>query len=175
MTEIEKKKFFSGFRHVAYGTVFLLLYVLQNTPSLFSVCGIKPILLIPAAVVFAMYEGEFVGGVFGALAGMLCDLGGFFLFGFDAILTLIFAVASGLLIIYLLRRNLRNAFLLVFVSMLIRCCLTYFFMYHIWQYEDAASIFLDRTIWVILYSTILTPVYFGLWKRVCGFFHRRME
>ena len=155
--------------------LFLTLYVLQNTPSLFSVYGVKPILVIPAAVVFAMYEGEFVGGVFGALAGMLCDLGGSFLFGFDAILTLIFSAVSGLLTIYLLRRNLRNAFMMVFVSMLIRCCLTYFFMYHIWQYEDVVSIFWDSTLWVILYSTLLTPVYFWMWKKLCGFFRRRME
>ena len=160
MTAIERKKFFSFFRYVVYAILFLTLYVLQNTPSLFSVYGVKPILLIPAAVVFAMYEGEFVGGVFGALAGMLCDLGGFFLFGFDAIL---------------LRRNLRNAFMMVFVSMLIRCCLTYFFMYHIWQYEDVASIFWDSTLWVILYSTLLTPVYFWMWRKLCGFFHKRME
>lgn len=175
MTAIERKKFFSFFRYVVYAALFLTLYVLQNTPSLFSVYGVKPILLIPAAVVFAMYEGEFVGGVFGALAGMLCDLGGSFLFGFDAILTLIFSAVSGLLTIYLLRRNLRNAFMMVFVSMLIRCCLTYFFMYHIWQYEDVVSIFWDSTLWVILYSTLLTPVYFVLWKKLCGFFHRRME
>ena len=175
MTAIERKKFFSFFRYVVYAILFLTLYVLQNTPSLFSVYGVKPILLIPAAVVFAMYEGEFVGGVFGALAGMLCDLGGFFLFGFDAILTLVFSAVSGLLTIYLLRRNLRNAFMMVFVSMLILCCLTYFFMYHIWQYEDVASIFWDSTLWVILYSTLLTPVYFWMWRKLCGFFHKRME
>ena len=96
MTAIEKKKFFACFRYVVYTVIFFLFYVLQNTPSLFSVRGIKPILLIPAAVVFAMYEGEFIGGIFGALAGMLCDMGGFFLFGFDAILTLVFSAVSGL-------------------------------------------------------------------------------
>ncbi len=175
MTAIEKKKFFAGFRYIVYGALFLLLYVLQNTPRLFLIRGVKPILLIPAAVVFAMYEGEFIGGIFGALAGMLCDLGGFFLFGFDAILTLVFSAVSGLLIIYLLRRNLRNAFLLVFLSMSLRCCLTYFFMYHMWQYEGTPSIFWDSTLWVILYSTLLTPIYFVIWKKLCGFFHRRME
>ncbi len=175
MTAIEKKKFFACFRYVVYTVIFFLFYVLQNTPSLFSVRGIKPILLIPAAVVFAMYEGEFIGGIFGALAGMLCDMGGFFLFGFDAILTLVFSAVSGLLIIYLLRRNLRNAFLLVLLSMSVRCSLTYFFMYQIWNYEGASSIFWDNTVWVIVYSSVLTPVYFVLWKKVCGFFHRKME
>lgn len=175
MTAIEKKKFFSAFRYVVYTMVFLLLYVLQNTPSLFSVFGIKPILLIPAAVVFAMYEGEFAGGIFGALAGLFCDMSGFLLFGFDAILALVFSVMSGLLTIYLLGRNLRNAFIMVFVAMAIRCCLTYFFMYHIWQYEDAVSVFRDKTLWVILYSSLLTPVYFIMWKKLCGYFHKKME
>lgn len=175
MTAIEKKKFFSCFRYVVYVLIFLLLYVLQNTPSLFSIYGVKPILLVPAAVVFAMYEGEFIGGIFGALAGMLCDMGGFFLFGFDAILTLVFSVVSGLLMIYLLRMNIRNAVLLVFLFMAFRCSLTYFFMYRMWNYEDVSSIFWGSTVWVILYSSVLTPVYFILWEKVCGFFHKRME
>jgi len=175
MTAIEKKKFFSCFRFFVYALIFLLLYVLQNTPSLFSICGIKPILLIPAAVVFAMYEGEFIGGIFGALAGMFCDMSGFFLFGFDAILTLVFSVVSGLLVIYLLRRNIRNSILLVFLFMTVRCSLTYFFMYQMWNYEGVSSIFWDSTVWVIVYSSALTPVYFVLWKKVCGFFHKKME
>ena len=37
MTAIERKKFFSFFRYVVYAILFLTLYVLQNTPSLFSV------------------------------------------------------------------------------------------------------------------------------------------
>ena len=43
--------------------LFLLIYVLQSTPGLFSVLGVKPVLLIPAAITLAMYEGEFSGGL----------------------------------------------------------------------------------------------------------------
>lgn len=131
--------------------------------------------MIPAALTLAMFEGEFIGGLYGALAGLLCGLSSPMLFGVDAILLLCFSVAGGLLVIYLMRRTLVTAYLLVFVSMLLRCSLAYFFSYGIWGYEDCSSIFWGFTVWIILYSTLLTPLFFWMWKKVCGFFQSVQE
>ena len=77
-----------------------------------SVFGIKPNLVIPAVVCIAMVEGEFVGGLLGALGGMLLDLGAFSVFGFYSIQLLVICVAIGLLVIYLMKNNLLSAAIL---------------------------------------------------------------
>lgn len=69
-------------KYCSYVLILLALYVLQTTPGFLSVFGIKPNLVIPAVVCIAMVEGEFVGGLLGALGGWLLDLGAFSVFGF---------------------------------------------------------------------------------------------
>ena len=167
---MEKRKLFIYSRFLVYGAIFVFLYVLQCTPGFLEIMEVKPILLIPAAITLAMFEGEFIGGLYGAFAGLLCGLSSTMIYGFDAILLLAMTVAGGLLVIYLMRRTLITAYLLVFVAMLMRCSLAYFFGYGIWGFENGLSIFWRSTVWVILYSTLLTPLFFWMWRRVCGFF-----
>lgn len=175
MSGMEKQKLFVYSRFLVYAAIFIFLYVFQCTPRFLEIRGIKPVLLIPAAITLAMFEGEFTGGLYGALAGLLCGIASPLLFGFDGILLLCFSVASGLLVIYLLRRTLVTAYLLVFVAVALRCCLAYVFGYGIWGYEDGSSIFWKSTVWTILYSTLLTPLFFLMWRKICGFFRGDIE
>ena len=99
---MEKRKLLIRSRYLVYGAIFVLLYVLQCMPGFLEIGGVRPMLLIPAAVTLAMFEGEFGGGLYGALAGLLCGLSSPMLFGFDGMLLLCFCLASGLLVIYLL-------------------------------------------------------------------------
>lgn len=167
---MEKRKLLIRSRYLLYGAIFVFLYVFQCMPGFLEIAGVKPILLIPAAVTLAMFEGEFIGGLYGALAGLLIGLSSPMMFGFDAILLLCCCVASGLLIIYLLRRTPVTAYLLSGISVTLRCCLAYFFTYGMWGYEDGGDIFWRNTVWVIVYSTLLTPLFFLMWKRICGYF-----
>ena len=93
-------------KHLCYAVSMLVLFTLQTTPGLFELWGVKPILVVPFAVCIAALEGEFIGGLYGALAGLLCDLAGSWVFGFHAILCLCCHVAVGLAAIYLVRRSL---------------------------------------------------------------------
>lgn len=167
---MEKRKLLIRSRYLVYGAVFVFLYVLQCMPGFLEIGGVRPILLIPAAVTLAMFEGEFVGGLYGALAGLLCGLSSSMVFGFDGLLLLCFCVASGLLVIYLLRRTLMTAYLLVGVSVALRCRLAYFFSYGIWGYEDGGDIFWRSTVWMIFYTSLLTPVFFKMWEVICGYY-----
>lgn len=60
-------------KYVTYSLLMLVLYVLQSTPQLFSIAGIKPILVFPFAVAVAMFDKQLAGGLFGLFAGILCD------------------------------------------------------------------------------------------------------
>src|SRR5699024_4789730 len=120
--------------YACYGMLLLVLYTLQTTPGLFVIAGIKPNLVIPAALTIAMLEGEFLGGIYGAFAGLLCDLNGPALFGFYAILLLTAGVLAGLAFLYLLQPRLTNFILLTACVLLVCGLLEYLFYYEMWDY-----------------------------------------
>lgn len=154
-------------RHFIFVVLMLLFYVLQSVPGLFQIYGVKPILVISVAVAISMFEGEFAGGIYGALAGLLCDTGGFLLFGFNGFIVMLCCVVSGLLVIYLMRRNLLSCLLFVFVTLLLRGSLEYFFAYGMWQYAGAWKLYTTSTLPVIGYSTVVAAPIFYLIRFIC--------
>ncbi len=148
-------------KHLCYAVSMLVLFTLQTTPGLFELWGVKPILVVPFAVCIAALEGEFIGGLYGALAGLLCDLAGSWVFGFHAILCLCCNVAVGLAAIYLVRRSLGSVMLLSLGVLLLTQLLGYFFHYAIWGYEGVSLILWRHTLPVIAYSVLATlPLYY---------------
>lgn len=153
-------------KYTVYALLLLALYVLQTTPGLFVILGAKPLLVIPAAIAIAMVEGEFVGGIYGAFAGLLCDVTSTALFGFNGLMVALFCVAAGLMVIYLMHCNTGGAVLFVLITMLARGSLEYLFGYHIWGYESVGRLFTLRILPVALYTTAITPPIFWLIRRI---------
>ena len=147
-------------RYIAYFMLFLLLYVVQSTPGLLTVFGAKPNLLLCAAVCLAMFEGEFVGGLYGALAGILLDLSSDGYFGFYALLLCIFCTVVGLMVIYLLRLTVGNALWLVLGVTAICELLRYYFYYHIWGYAGSWHILTEDLLPGCIYTLLVTPLLF---------------
>lgn len=148
----------------------LTVYVLQTTPYLFALFGVKPLLLIPASVCIALHEGELAGGLYGALAGILCDTAGRVFFGYYSILLLAACAGAGLLIIYMMNLSLPNAVLICFVCAFCLCSLEYVLMYGMWNYEKAELIYLRQTLPTVLYTTVVTPVLYFVVRRVHFYF-----
>jgi len=153
-------------KYTAYGLLLLFLYVLQTTPGLFVILGSKPMLVVPAAIAIAMYEGEFTGGLYGAFAGLLCDMAGRMLFGFNGLFLTFFCIAAGLLVIYLMHCNVWNAMLYVFLAMLATGSLEFLFGYGMWGFYGVWRIYVFHTIPLILYTTAVTPLLFWLVRRM---------
>jgi len=162
-------------RYIAYVMVFFGLYLLQSTPGLLAVFGIKPNLLLAAAVCFAMVEGEFVGGLYGALAGALIDLANDGIFGFHALLLCVLCTLVGLGVIYLLQLSSGNALLLTAAVLLLCELLHYYFRYSIWNYDGSWRILLEDTLPGCLYTLILTPLLFYGIRHLCAGLHSRGE
>lgn len=73
-------------RYLAYVLELLLLFMIQETPGFLpAVAGVRPVLLLPAAVSIAMFEGEVPALAFGVAAGLLCDFGLSGTLGFHAL------------------------------------------------------------------------------------------
>lgn len=162
-------------KHVIYTLLLLVLYVIQTVPGFLVIRGVKPIWVVPAAIALAMCEGEFLGGVYGAVAGLLCDMGSFLLFGFNGLLTCLCCIAVGMLVIYLMRCNLINSILFVFLFMVLRGSLEFLFGYGMWGYENVWKIYVYQILPVAVYSTVISPLTFFLFRRVYRRFERQLS
>lgn len=156
-------------KHILFSFLLLFFYVLQSVPGLFVFYGVKPLWVIPAAVVIAMMEGEFVGGIYGALAGLLCDTSGFLLFGFNGFISALCCIMAGLLVVFLMRCNLLSCILFVFVTMLLRGSIEYFFSYGMWNYPGSWMIYTRSTLPTVALSTLATVPIFWIVRLI----HRR--
>ena len=162
-------------KHLTYTLLLMGLYVLQATPGFLMVLGIKPLLVLPAVVCIAMQEGEYLGGIYGMVGGMFCDLSSFTYFGFNALLFLLMGVGIGLLVEYLLNNSAINALLLTLGAMVIKGLVEFFFMYGIWGYEGAGLIYLNKMIPTLIYSALFVPLWYRLSVKLAGWYARKME
>lgn len=80
------KDFNRVIRYLAYTLELLVLFMLQETPGLLpAIFGVRPVLLLPAAVTIAMMEEETPAMAFGIVAGLFCDFGLSGMLGFHAL------------------------------------------------------------------------------------------
>ena len=149
-------------KYLAYVLILLILYVLQTTPGLFVIFGTKPMLVVPAAIAIAMYEGELAGGLYGAFAGLLCDMGSSMLFGFNGLFLAFFCIAAGLAIIHLMHCNVWNAMFFVALTMLATRSAEFLFGYGMWGHENVWMIYVRQTLPLIVYTTLVTPLMFWI-------------
>ena len=154
-----------GVKYLLYVVIFLILFALQTTPRLFEIMGVKPVLLIPAALALAVVEGEGVGAAFGAVAGLYCDLASGALFGFFAILSVILCVCAALLTANLVQKNFKTLLLIGISALLITQSLYFYFYYALWGYENSSLIFWSDIFPCAIYSGVLTVIFFVFFRR----------
>lgn len=164
---MNRKQWILAANQFSYVLVMILLYVLQTTPGFLAVYGVKPNFVVAAAVCIAMYEGEFAGGIYGLLAGILCDLSSMGLFGFHSVILLIAGVCTGLLVIYMLRPGIINYILLLFGTLMTQGLLDYLLNYLMWGYENVWMVLVYKILPTILYSAAVSPLiyYLLVWMR----------
>ena len=169
------QKRFIYFKHIFYLLLFILVYVLQTTPKLFEIWGIKPLLVVPLAITVSVYEGDFTGGLYGILAGIFCDMSAHTYFGFNAILMLIFCTLCGIVTVLFIRQSGINVMLLSAGALFLRGLLEHFFYYALWGYEDIGWIFLRQVILGSIYTALFTPLFVMLIPRAKVFFDSRVQ
>ena len=126
-------------RWMTYIIELVLLYIIQCTPGLIpAVYGARPVLLIPAAVTIAMFEGDIGGMIAGILSGLLIDLGGGSVLGVHAILLGILCYFIGLATMDLIKTNFFTALLFGAVSILLVCLIQWAVFYVLWNYGENA-------------------------------------
>ncbi len=151
MTKLLQRKILKFF---TYAMIVFGAYILQTTPGLLEFCGIKPIIVLPLCICIAVFEGEFVGGLFGFFMGLFCDSSSEIVFGFNALIYLVFCVFAGLAAIYVFRRSTMNVMLLCLGAVFLRSVIEFFFAFVLYEYEGLVPYFYTVIAPQIVYSAI---------------------
>lgn len=170
-----RKIMFLTLKHLVYSCLLLLFYVIQTNPYLFSFWGIKPLMIVPFAVVIAMQEGEFTGAWYGAAAGALCDLSVNKLFGLNAILLTLCCIGIGLAVVHLVQFSLVNATLLTGAAMLIKDAFTYYFYYAMWGYRDAYRILIGNMLPELIFTLAAGVIVYWMLTHIKEKFDSRLN
>lgn len=168
MTKYFRRKVLKFF---VYAVIVFAAYIIQTTPGLFEFFGVRPILVLPACICIAVFEGEFAGGLFGFFAGLFCDSASETVFGFNALVFLIFCVLAGLATIYVFRRSTMNIMLLCLGVVFCRCVLEFFFTFVLYGYENLWAYFYTQIAPQIVLTSIFSLPLCALFRAL----HKKFE
>ncbi len=155
-----RKRMLTAGKYLLYFVLLVLLYVLQATPGFLAVRGIKPFLVVPAVIAIAIYEGEFIGALYGALGGMLCDMGASTFYGFYTITLFLYCTGVGLVLIYLMKNNVQSAVICCLGYVGIMGLIEYIFYYLLYAYPGSWQVLLFFLLPRALFTGLMMPLFY---------------
>lgn len=148
---------------VCYVLLMLLCTVLQTLPGLFQLGTAKPLWLLPLALAVAVEEGEFAGGIFGAVCGLMWDYTAGRTVGMLAFELLVLCFLLSAVMQLYFKTSAPNFVLLAAAAALLVLSLDWLFFYYMPGYSGPA----ERYLWFVLPTAVLTiPVCFVLFGAV---------
>lgn len=160
----------SFFKYLAYVIEIVVLYVLQDTPNLLpQLWGSKPLLLVVLAISIAAREKQIPSLVFGAVCGVMTDIGGGCIGYFGIVLTLVCYFEAEIFKKYLV-----PSFWLVFLYALAAVVVIiglYFVIFRLLAgVEGAGGLFVSHYLSRMGYTVVwILPLYF-----LNGFLHKNL-
>ena len=154
---------------IIYIIIFILIMVFQFTPNFIPyIFGVRPLLLVPAVVCIAVFEGDGIGAAYGVAAGLLWDFQSSRIFGFDCLFLMLFGLAAGLLIKHLFRSTVVFVLLFTFAATILLETLTWFFFYNLFGDNNAGFAFLKIILPTVIYSLIFSLPIYIIFKKMHG-------
>lgn len=163
---MKKEKLMPILKWFLFCLLLLLFYVLQTMPGLFSLFGVKPVLILSLAVAVSMYEGVMASAFFSMTAGLLWDISSDRLFGFNGVILLCCGLLISLLCMYYLHTKVLNSLMFCSSIVLLQGLLDYTFYFAVWSLEDAWRILLFQILPTAAYTVAVTPLIFLLIKKI---------
>lgn len=147
------------FRYFAYTVEILIAFMVQETPNLIpSICGARPVLLIPIALSIAMFESETAAMSFGLFCGLMVDFGINNTLGFHGLLLAVMCYTVGLMVINLLRTNVLTAIIVAAVALTIIVGLDWVFFFVLRGYEYSIYALVNHYLPRLVYTLVLMPI-----------------
>lgn len=160
---------------VLYAVLLYLVFGLQTTVTIHAVFDIRPVLLVAFVTALSMQEREVFALVFGLAAGFMWDFSAGTTPGFNAMILMVCCVVISLATMYYMGNNFLNAMLFCGITMLLQGLMDYFFYYVIWGYESHYLILVRYILPTVLYTVLVTPLFFFLLRWLHNKLESRME
>ena len=149
-------------RSLAYVLELLVLFMLQETPGLLPhIYGARPVLVLPAAAVMAMFEDENRAMDFGVAAGLFCDFGYSGVLGFHALVMGVLCFFVSVLVKAFLQVNPVTAVLTGFLVLGLAFGAQWLFFYY-FRYSSPGYALRMHYLPKYLYTLIFVPLLYLL-------------
>jgi len=152
-----------AFRWMFYMMEFALLFIVQSTPGFFpTVGGVRPILLVPAALSVALFEGDMGGMVAGMVCGLMVDFGYGDTLGFHAILLAVMGYVLGSMTMELFRTNLLVLMIYGLLAIPTLVLAEWVFQYVLMGYDHVGYVLWTHYVPILFYTFLMLPPLYGL-------------
>lgn len=154
-------------KYAVYALLLLFLHLIQNSLRIFpAIFGIRPVLLISAAICIAMYEGEIAGAAAGLFAGALWDTVTVSADGYNALFLTVACALCGAVMRIFLRNN-----ILTYIWINSIVTVIYFATYVIFfitsqGIDGGLMLFFRFYLPMAVYSVILTPFWYLIIRKI---------
>ncbi len=156
------KDFNRVIRYLAYVLELLVLFMFQETPGLLpAIFGVRPVLIFPAVITMAMFEGELPAMAFGIVGGLFCDFGLSGAMGFHALVLGVLCFFVSMLVRVYLQVNLFTAVITGLWTIGITVCAQWFFLYY-FSYSMPDYAFVHHYLPKYFYTMIFVPLVYLL-------------
>lgn len=154
-------------RYVAYVLILLLAHLFQNSIRIFpEILNVRPILIMSLSLCIAMFEGEFIGAIFGLFAGAIWDTVTVAADGYNAAFLMMMCAVCGVVLRIFLRNNLVTFAIINSVSTVFYF-LTYVLFFYVAKGMDGAGVLLLRCyLPMTLYTLMLTPFVYAVIREI---------
>lgn len=139
-----------------------VLYILQGTPGLLQIFGIKPVLIIPFCINLAMLEEEEYTLAVYIIAGLLMELSAGRIVGMYTIPLIIACTVCTIMVKFIFQPNYRNTVALSFICTLAILTFDFFFGYILRGYRGVLILYLKNVILASAYSVAFSVPYYKL-------------
>lgn len=154
---------FNFIKNTAYSLEILICFVIQSNPMFsLELFGGRPVLMLPAALTIAIFEGEVPAIAFGVIAGLLADSGYSGPVGYYAIMLAITCYIVSVLMENYIRTNHFTAILIGVIGIPLMIFLQFVLFYIAMGYDSAWEYFLAHYLSRMIYTTALVPVFYGV-------------
>ncbi|MFU0832144.1 MAG: Rod shape-determining protein MreD [Oscillospiraceae bacterium] len=146
-------------RFFAYSIELLVLFIVQETPGLIpEIYSARPVLVLPAVLSVAMFEGETAAMAFGLAGGLLIDFGIGNVLGFHALLLAVGCYVISLIAANLFQTNFISALLLTAAASSVTFLLQWVFFFALSGYKYAGYALLAHYLPLFCYTMLVMPL-----------------
>lgn len=154
-------------KYAVYAALLLFAHIFQNSLQIFPVIlGVRPVLLISAAVCIAMYEGEIAGAITGLFAGALWDTVTGAADGYNALFLCVSCAFCGVVLRVFLRNNILTYIWINSIVTVVYLATYVLFFITSRGIDGGMSLFLKYYLPMAVYSLLLTPFWYLIIRRV---------